>query len=107
MDNIHCTDRFIGNLVVSWLVACWAVMAVDSFSMDMPLLRDATPRVEIAVAAAVAAFVLFAIPYLVKRVARTRPSIFADDAAGNKAAFRGRLVGLSIGLLAGIMVQGM
>ncbi|KAB0644807.1 hypothetical protein [Burkholderia latens] len=107
MENAHCTDRFIMNLIVGWLVACWIVMAVNWSSANVDWLRNVTPRMEVAIALVAAIVVLFAIPYLFKKISRLRPSVLFEDVAAKRAAFRGRLIGLCVGLLAGIMVQGM
>ncbi|KVU00238.1 hypothetical protein WL30_35160 [Burkholderia ubonensis] len=106
MDTIRDTDRFIANLIVSWLVTCWVVMCVDRYSYAVPWLRGATPRIEIVVSAAAAFCVLFIIPPVFKFLLRIKPSIFADRTS-KKAEWKGRLVGMSVGLLAGIAIQGM
>ncbi|KIP17274.1 putative membrane protein [Burkholderia sp. MSHR3999] len=106
MDTLRYTDRFIANLLVSWLVTCWVVMVVDCYAIDMPWLRNATARAEIGFATVVAIVVLFVVPVAFKFVCRIRPSIFDDDDA-RKASWRGRLIGMGVGLVVGIAIQGM
>ncbi|KVT95039.1 hypothetical protein WK60_10370 [Burkholderia ubonensis] len=106
MNDFRYTDRFIANLIVSWLVTCWVTTCVDCYSIAVPWLRGATPRVEIAVSVLAAAGVLFVVPPVFKFLLRIKPSIFADRES-NKAAWQGRLVGMSVGLIAGIAIQGM
>ncbi|QVN21298.1 hypothetical protein [Burkholderia pyrrocinia] len=106
MNALDYTDRFIGNLIASWLIAFGIVIGVDQYSMEATWLRGATPRVEIVIACVVAVCVLFVGPAVVKFVCRIRPSIF-EDKESRKAAWRGRLVGMGIGLIVGIFIQGM
>ncbi|WP_321800210.1 hypothetical protein [Burkholderia sp. BCC1988] len=106
MGNFSVTDNFIGNLVVSWLITCCLVIGIDHFAMDLAWLRGASPRVEILFMVAIAICVLFVAPYIYKRARRIQPSIF-EDGDCRKAAWRGRLIGLGVGLVSGITIQGM
>ena len=99
------TDRFIRNLIVSGLVACWTVLAVFFFAPDLPALDNAAPAIVVAVVAGVAAFILLSGPVLLGQVPSARRSIFRDPET-DQAAWRGRLIGLVLGLLLGIAVQG-
>lgn len=104
MSNINCADRFVFNLIASGLVACWTVMAVSYFSVDVAWLNRAGRRQLLAVSIGAAACVLFVAP-LLHRYFRHTPRFIFDDRESGVAVWCGRLIGMSIGIAAGIVME--
>ena len=106
MDAARYMDRCIKNVLVSWLVACLAVVAVDRYEMEISWLRGATPRVELSAAIAVSVCALFVFPFLIQRILQIAASR-CYDTEFCKAVWRARLIGMGIGLAAGIFIEGL
>ncbi|WP_199545266.1 hypothetical protein [Paraburkholderia kururiensis] len=102
MDTSGYTDRFVANAIIGMVVACQAVILVRQITLWQPL--TPSPAMQLALAAASAAFLLLALPPLVCRVMRRwRP----PDPTIRQAAWRGRLTGLVFGLPAGMALVSM
>lgn len=105
MNNSYYTDRFILNLLVGGLVACSIVSNVDFLTASLSSLHRATPRISLALAISIVVCILFVVPFLYRRIRPARP-IF-EDHDSVQVAWRGRLVGMGIGVVAGIAIEGM
>ncbi|WP_175948716.1 hypothetical protein [Burkholderia pyrrocinia] len=104
MNNAYYADRFILNLLVGGFVACLVVANFDFLTAFIPSLHRATPRIALVLAISVVVCLLFVVPFLYGRFRPARP-IF-EDRDSIRAAWLGRLVGMGIGIVAGIGIEG-
>jgi hypothetical protein len=104
MNNSDYADKFVFNVVVGGLIACSIVSNFDLLAAYIYSVHRATPRIALIMAIGMAVCVLFVVPFLYRQIRPDRP-IF-EDRESMRAAWRGRLVGMGIGVVAGIAIEG-
>ncbi|MDH6147669.1 MULTISPECIES: hypothetical protein [Paraburkholderia] len=97
-------DRFIGNVLGSWVIACCAMDAVCYLLPDTPQLAPLPPVFELMVATGVAALAALFVPSLCGRFAARHAGLL-DHEGTHYAARCGRLAGLLLGVLGDIALQ--
>jgi hypothetical protein len=98
-------DRFIGNVLGSWVIACCTMDAVCYFLPDTQQLALLPSTFELVMATGVAALAALFVPSLCGRfVARHVAALGHDDT--HYAAWYGRLAGLLLGVLGDVVLQG-
>ncbi|TCK84037.1 hypothetical protein [Paraburkholderia sp. BL9I2N2] len=98
-------DRFIGNVLGSWVIACCAMDAVCYFLPDIRQLAPFPPAFELATATCVAALAALFVPSLCSCFVARRAGLLGHDGA-HYAAWCGRLTGLILGVLGDVTLQG-
>jgi hypothetical protein len=98
------TDRFIGNLLMSGLLACWTDLALAWANPRLPGVRAGTPLIHIGLAALIATLLAMLLPRIWRHVYPTDRLIFSDP-VNTRSARQGRAMGVLFGLLAGVLIE--
>lgn len=97
-------DRFIGNVLGSWFIACGAMDVAFFFMPDTLRLAPWAPAFELAMATGVAALAVLLVPSLCSRFVASHVGWFGLDDT-HYSAWCGRLAGLLLGVLGDIALQ--
>ncbi|MGF6934519.1 hypothetical protein OKW41_003681 [Paraburkholderia sp. UCT70] len=98
-------DRFIGNVLGSWVIACCAMDAVCYFLPDTQQLAPLPLVFELVMATGVAALAALFVPSLCSRFVARQAGLPGHEGT-HYAAWCGRLAGLLFGVLGDIALQG-
>ncbi|WP_157639426.1 hypothetical protein [Burkholderia ubonensis] len=102
MQMTTYTDRFMMNLFISGLAACWIMVGVISAEPLIPGLHIVSRWQLVGASAGLSAIAVLVVPVCWRSIRRRVRWIFGDPS--DRAAWEGRIAGLVLGVIFGLVL---